>query len=91
LYNFHKKLKIKKTKKNIFTGFLGGFLGFFWVGFLLPTLEQGGHVEAAGEGRPRDVRRVQDDAVQPPLDLRDVRDVRLPGLLSVSSRRPGEG
>ncbi len=70
--------------------------GFFWVGFfgwvfLLPTLEQGGHVEAAREGRPRDVRRVQDDAVQPPLDLRDVRDVRLPGLLSVSPGRPGEG
>jgi hypothetical protein len=31
LYNFHKKLKIKKKKKNIFSGFLGWF---FWVVFL---------------------------------------------------------
>jgi hypothetical protein len=69
-----------------------GFFGWvFWMGFLLPILEQGGHMEAARAGRPRDVRRVQDDAVQPPLDLRDVRDVCLPGLLSVSPRRPGEG
>jgi hypothetical protein len=38
LYYFHKKLKIKKTKKTFLVGFLGGFLGFFWVGFLMPTL-----------------------------------------------------
>jgi type II secretory pathway component PulF len=46
LYYFHKKLKInkknKKTQKTPFLlGFLGGFLGFFWVGFLLPTLAEG--------------------------------------------------
>jgi hypothetical protein len=42
LYYFHKKYKIKiKTKKPKKT-FLVGFLdGFFWVGFLLPTLHQG--------------------------------------------------
>jgi hypothetical protein len=29
----------KKTKKKHFLWvFLGGFLGFFWVGFLMPTL-----------------------------------------------------
>ncbi len=40
MYYFHKKLKIKKNsntkkkqKKNIFSGFLGGFLGVFWVSF----------------------------------------------------------
>jgi hypothetical protein len=44
LYYFHKKLKILKNQqnppKNIFSGFLGGFFGFygwffevFWVGF----------------------------------------------------------
>ncbi len=45
LYYFHKKYKkFKKPKKNILSGFfrlvfLGGFLGgFFWVGFILPTL-----------------------------------------------------
>jgi hypothetical protein len=35
-----KKLKNpkKNPKKNIFSGFLVVFFGFFWVGFLLPTL-----------------------------------------------------
>jgi hypothetical protein len=43
LYYFHKKLKIKKKnqkKKNIFSGFLGGFFWVFWVGFYCqPCLE----------------------------------------------------
>jgi hypothetical protein len=49
LYYFHKKLKIKKTQKNPKKTFLVVFFrwvilgGFFWVGFLLPTLQQGGH------------------------------------------------
>jgi hypothetical protein len=39
LYYSHKKLKIEKNylKKTFLVGFLGGF---FWVGFLLPTLLQ---------------------------------------------------
>ncbi len=37
-------------------GFLGDFLGFFWVGFLLPTLALGG---VAGTGR-----RLIDDVVE---------------------------
>jgi hypothetical protein len=37
LYYFHKKLKIKKTKKT----FLGFFRWVFWVGFLLATLREG--------------------------------------------------
>jgi hypothetical protein len=42
LYFFHKKLKIlknpKKQKKNIFSGFLGGFFWFFfgWVFYCQP-------------------------------------------------------
>ena len=51
--------------------------------------EQGGDLEAGGARGARDVRRVQDDAVQPPLDLRDVRDVCVPGLLSVPTGRAG--
>jgi hypothetical protein len=38
LYYFHKKIKnLKKQKKqkNIFSGFLGGFFGLFWVGFFI--------------------------------------------------------
>jgi hypothetical protein len=44
LYFFHKKLQnLKKPKKNKKKTFLVGFFrvflgGFFWVGFLLPTL-----------------------------------------------------
>jgi hypothetical protein len=46
LYYFHKKFKIKKntkkhthTKKTFLVGFFRVFLGgFFWVGFLMPTL-----------------------------------------------------
>ncbi len=48
---FIKNLKLKKNKKKtpkktILEGFLGGFFevflgGFFWVGFLLPTLGAG--------------------------------------------------
>ncbi len=41
LYYFHKNLKIKKKPKNpLFVGFFRWvFLGgFFWVGFLMPTL-----------------------------------------------------
>jgi hypothetical protein len=44
LYYFHKKLKLKKKKKNIFSGFfwVGFFRWIFWVGFLLPTLPDPG-------------------------------------------------
>jgi hypothetical protein len=40
LYYIHKKIKIEKNpKKNKKKTFLVGFLGgFFWVGFLMPTL-----------------------------------------------------
>jgi hypothetical protein len=41
---FSKKIKkLEKPQKNIFSGFFEvGFLGgFFWVGLLLPTLDQG--------------------------------------------------
>jgi hypothetical protein len=40
LYYFHKKFKInpKNPQKTFFVGFLGGFFGFFWVGFSMPTL-----------------------------------------------------
>jgi hypothetical protein len=42
-----KNLKTQKTKKKYFWWvFLGGFFGFFWVGFLLPTLLQGGGDQA---------------------------------------------
>jgi hypothetical protein len=44
LYYFHKKLKSKKNPKKTsgFSGFFRCFfLGFFWVCFLLPTLEKG--------------------------------------------------
>jgi hypothetical protein len=45
LYYFHKKIKsLKNPKKPIFSVFLGGF---FWMGFLLPTLESGPAASAA--------------------------------------------
>ena len=37
----YKIYNLKKPKKTFFVGFLGGFFGFFWVGFLLPTLATG--------------------------------------------------
>jgi hypothetical protein len=38
---FSKKLNLKNPKNPFLVGFLGGFFGFFWVGFLLPTLREG--------------------------------------------------
>jgi hypothetical protein len=35
-------LFIKNRNKNILVGFFRWFFGFFWVGFLLPTLHPGG-------------------------------------------------
>jgi uncharacterized membrane protein YfcA len=35
---FIKNSKFKKPPKTFLVGFLGGFFGVFWVGFLLPTL-----------------------------------------------------
>jgi hypothetical protein len=39
---FHKKFKIKKQKqkKTFFVGFLCGFFGFFWLGFLFQPWDQ---------------------------------------------------
>jgi hypothetical protein len=42
--------KIQKPKKPIVIGFLGGFFGFFWVGFLLPTLVLGPALRGLREG-----------------------------------------
>jgi hypothetical protein len=65
LQYFHKKSEIlknpTKTPQKIFCGFFRWFFvdflgGFFWVGFLLPTLALGG---VAGTGR-----RLIDDVVE---------------------------
>ena len=54
-------------------------------------VQQGRYVEAARQGGARDVRRVQDHPVQPSLDLRHVRPLRVPRLSSVPARRPCQG
>jgi hypothetical protein len=35
-----KKKPIKPKKPRFEVGFLGGFFGFYWAGFLLPTLQR---------------------------------------------------
>jgi hypothetical protein len=59
---FHRKLKILKNPKNpqktFLVGFLGGFFGFFWVGFLmvpvvgLPGAMRLGRTAGGGESPP---------------------------------------
>ncbi len=96
---FIKKKKLKKknkTKKTFLVGFLGFFGWVFWVGFLLPTLAQGGAaLRAAGHRQDADGARMRgpDPVLFPQAGRTAVgADVhRRRGEVGAGRLRPGEG